>query len=143
MINSIALIGCVKQKSPVPNKARFLYTSELFKKTVEYVEYKKYSNWYVLSAFYGLVDKDEVIKPYDLTLTTFSKEKLEWWAIGVFQRLMERNINNISFFCGKTYYQELLPLLDENKIAYSTPLGNLSFGQRLAFLSRRKGFFYE
>ena len=143
MINSIALIGCVKLKLPHYSKAKFLYTSDLFKKTVEYVEYKEYSNWYILSALYGLVDKDEIIKPYDLTLRTFSKEQLEHWSIGVFQKLMEKNITNISFFCGSLYYKGLIPLLNENKIVYSTPLGNLSLGQRLAFLSRRKGFFYE
>lgn len=69
----IALISCVKQKADKPQKARNLYISSLFVKSLEYAEKINVDKIYVLSAKYGLVPIDKVIEPYEKTLNNMKK----------------------------------------------------------------------
>ncbi|UOK56151.1 hypothetical protein MGI18_14030 [Bacillus sp. OVS6] len=65
----IALISCTKLKADYPCCTREMYLeSTLFKKAVKYIEQQDYDAWFVLSAKYGLIRQQDVIKPYDLTL---------------------------------------------------------------------------
>ncbi|MFJ7976654.1 DUF6884 domain-containing protein [Peribacillus sp. NPDC096379] len=40
----------------------------MFSKAVKYIEQNNYDNWFILSAKYGLLSKEQMIVPYDLTL---------------------------------------------------------------------------
>ena len=68
-MKTIALISCVskKQKGSTPRKES-IYISDLFKKSYRYCE--KFDSRYILSAKYGLVEENEVISNYDLTLNS-------------------------------------------------------------------------
>jgi hypothetical protein len=143
----IALIGCVKEKHIIAKAVRELYLSQLFVKTVRYVEKNNFSDWYVLSALHGLLAKDEVIEPYNLTLNTFSVSELQNWSKKVFHQIEQLKLNDVWFFCGEKYHNKfLLQLLTENNIQYTLPFLKMGLGQRLHFLTyetqiKPKGFF--
>jgi hypothetical protein len=141
----IALVGCVKTKIEVSAKAKDLYLSPLFKKTVSFIKSKDYNDWFILSAKYGLIDKEAIIDPYELTLLSFSQEQLKEWSDWVFNEIKKRKLNDLHFYCGSKYHNEfILQSLKINNIRYSLPLKGLSLGQRLSYFNkqtRRKGFF--
>jgi len=64
--NSIAITNCVNKKRSHATKARDLYVSMAFNAKVNFIE-KHYSEWYILSAKYGIISPDEVIEPYNLS----------------------------------------------------------------------------
>lgn len=75
------LIACSSGKLDRPAPARDLYTSDLFRKSVAYVE-SIGAPWVVLSALHGVVKPDTVIEPYDVTLLSMSrKERLFWGEV--------------------------------------------------------------
>lgn len=75
----IALVGCGKSKLDRAAPARELYTGNLFAAARAWAETFA-DRWFVLSAKYGLVDPDTVIEPYDLKLSSLSREERERWA---------------------------------------------------------------
>lgn len=133
----IALVGCVKSKHIKACLAKNLYNSSLFIKTKTLIELKNdYSDWFILSAKYGLINKEEIIEPYELTLSNFTQNELSDWSFKIFNSIKLLELNNLSFFCGKLYHNKyLLSLLDKEKIQYNFPMGNLSIGKRLQFLT--------
>jgi hypothetical protein len=64
---TIALVACVSKKNTTPMPARDLYISAWFRKASMYAA-RVADRWYILSAKYGLVAPDTMIKPYDETL---------------------------------------------------------------------------
>ena len=69
----IGLISCTKKKKLSPCQAQELYSdSTLFSYVLDYCR-KHYDKIYILSAKYGLVELNQKIKPYDLTLKTMKK----------------------------------------------------------------------
>jgi hypothetical protein len=85
----IGLVGCVKQKRAVAASAEDLYTSPLFCGRRRYVE-RTCDDWFILSAKHGLVDKDQVLEPYDVTLKTASTGERRQWSRGVLAALGAR-----------------------------------------------------
>src|ERR1700722_4703764 len=68
-VNTICLVSCVGGKRPTPSPARDLYQSDWFPKARCYVEAIGCA-WFILSAKHGLIHPDDVISPYEQTLTT-------------------------------------------------------------------------
>lgn len=64
----IALIACCKKKKESQCRACEMYQSTLFKLSYKYAEKTGCDEIYILSAKYGLLDKDKIIAPYDETL---------------------------------------------------------------------------
>jgi len=60
-------VGCGKGKLDHATKARYLYTGSLFRKANAYC-IANYDEWFILSAKHGLLDPNDVIDPYDLSL---------------------------------------------------------------------------
>lgn len=79
MSNTVVLIACCGQKADTACKARDLYRSPLFRKSVAYAERRGLA-WAILSAEHGLVMPDDVVAPYDVTLTTMSAAGRRSWA---------------------------------------------------------------
>lgn len=132
----IALIGCVKQKADKPQKARELYISSLFVKSLEYIEkIIKADKIFVLSAKYGLVPIDKVIEPYEKTLNNMKKNERVEWANEVLSELSK--VSNTSkddyyILAGKNYYENISTKLKNVKIL----MKGLQLGQRLQFLNK-------
>lgn len=78
---TIGLVACSKTKLDRPAPARELYTSPLFRAASAYAE-RTYDRWLILSALHGLVEPDQEIEPYDVTLTRMTvKERRAWCAL--------------------------------------------------------------
>jgi hypothetical protein len=80
--NCHALISCSKRKGGHRDLARNMYVSPLYRKSVLVAEGWRLP-FSILSAKYGLLDPDETIEPYDLTLKGASKEFKSEWACKV------------------------------------------------------------
>jgi len=66
----IAIISCKKLKQTYPCSVREMYSkSPLFRSQLEFCEIVGYDKIYVLSTKYGLVELDDTIEPYDMTLS--------------------------------------------------------------------------
>lgn len=133
----IGLISCVKKKKEVATKAKELYTSSLFIKAKEFAE-KKFDKYYILSAKYGLVDPDEVIEPYCITLKNKKIDERKKWAEEVFARFKPLiSIDDEIIFLAGKYYREFLEIMfDKNGIFHQTPLKNLPIGKQMQWYNK-------
>ena len=75
----IGLVGCVKDKTAVPQAAKDLYVSALFAGRRSYVE-RSSDSWWILSAEHGLVHPDEVLAPYNVTLKDAGRLARRSWS---------------------------------------------------------------
>jgi len=127
----VALISCCKNKNNEETLTRKVYCSDLFLKTLTFCE-KRYSQIYVLSAKFGLLELDQEISNYDLTLNSMTKKEREDWAKMVFNQIDKIKKGVVfDFYCGKNYYENLIKLFEENSIEYSLPFGSRGIGERL------------
>lgn len=132
----VVLISCVKSKLNVPAKAKNLYTSDLFRSSLQYAYYLKADNIYILSAKYGLVELDQVIIPYEMTLNNMGEPQKRAWAADVINSLRQKKDLNKDLFiilAGENYRKYLLPAIKH----FEVPLEGLSFGQQLHELKHR------
>ncbi|MEX1263849.1 MAG: DUF6884 domain-containing protein [Actinomycetota bacterium] len=89
MSDRVGLVGCVKKKLERAAPARDLYSSPLFRGRRAYVE-RTCGRWFILSAKHGLVDPDEVLEPYDVTLDSSTATERRAWSDGVLVAIRER-----------------------------------------------------
>ena len=75
---TVGLVSCSKSKRAGAGRARDVYSSWVFRKSVEYVE-RECDEWAVLSAKHGLLDPEEVIEPYDESLSRAPKAVRDEW----------------------------------------------------------------
>jgi len=126
----------VKSKSSVPAKAKDLYISDLFRSSLQYAYYLKADKIFILSAKYGLVELDQVITPYEMTLSNMGEAQKRAWAKAVIQVLRQKADLQSDLFillAGEKYRKHLIPALKH----YEIPLEGLAFGQQLHELKRR------
>lgn len=138
MGKTIYLISCSKSKAQERCQASELYTSSLFRKSVQYVE-SIGGEWFVLSAKYGLVLKETVIDPYDETLNDKNKKQREEWANSIFEQIKNKigiRDNEFVFLAGKVYSEKLITIIESNGGKTANPMVGLGIGQRLKWLNQ-------
>jgi cytoplasmic iron level regulating protein YaaA (DUF328/UPF0246 family) len=132
----IALVSCTKQKANYACTVKEMYReSMLFKKAVKFIEQQNYDDWYVLSAKYGLLRKQDVIKPYDLTLNYMKACERKVWSESVLKQLvnLQLDIEQIDFYSGVKYREYLIPVLEDKGITCNVPLQGKGIGEQLQF----------
>lgn len=137
-MKNIILISCVSKKLNQKSKARDLYISPLFKKNLNYAQKLQPDQIFILSAKYGLVDLEQVIEPYDLTLNTMPAREVKRWADGVLRQLSERTDlqrDQFIFLAGAKYRKYLVPHLNHVEV----PFEGLTIGKQLQRLSEFEG----
>ena len=141
--NSLALISCSKQKSFKDDQqtlvAEDAYCSSLFNKSADWAKNRD-MRFAILSAKYGLTNRDKAIKDYDLTLNELNREKRQEWANGVLNDLKIDAIENglpekVFLLAGSNYSSELKPLLEKEGIEVVQPLMGMQIGERLSYLT--------
>jgi len=134
-VRHIVLLSCVSQKLDHPAPAAELYTSPLFRLSLAYARQLHIDVIHILSAKYGLVDLDQVIAPYDVTLNAMPAAKRRAWAQRVLTQLAERydlQRDHFTFLAGQRYREYLIPHLAHVEI----PMQGLPIGKQLQFLKQ-------
>src|SRR6266542_471423 len=75
----VALVGCGVRKRLDRQPARHLYSGNLFRAALEHAERTADEAW-ILSALHHLLDLDEEIDPYNLSLKAYRKREREIWG---------------------------------------------------------------
>jgi len=129
------LVSCVKTKGPGRAPAKDLYTSAWFRKTRAYVE-KKGRPWLILSAQYGLVHPERMIRPYEQTLKTMPVADRRAWAERVLAELGPSliGVDAVVFLAGQAYREFLAPALRDRGLMVRVPMAGLSQGRQLSWL---------
>ena len=129
------LVSCVKTKLSEPAAAKELYASAWFLKARACVE-RTGGAWRILSAKYGLVHPDDVIRPYEKTLNTMRVAERRAWAGNVLETLEPclAETGTVVFFAGQRYREFLEPSLRKRGIEVEVPMRGLSQGRQLAWL---------
>lgn len=120
-------ISCVKRKKDLITEAENLYDSTFFKYCLKYAKSFNTKNIFILSAKYGLLNLNDIISPYDLTLKKMNKKEKNIWENKVINQCKNNNINfndKTIWLCGKEYRKNLinyfpnsyLPLADKGGI---------------------------
>ena len=136
MPKTIILISCVSKKLPYKAKARELYISPLFCLNLKYAQKLTPSKIFVLSAKYGLVDIDEKIEPYNLTLNSIPYKERKEWAEKVLRQMAgycDLQKDHFIILAGQKYRQYITPQLP----SYEVPMEGLAIGKQLQFLKQR------
>lgn len=130
-------ISCAKNKMDYPCAARDMYISNLFKKSLSYAELMtEPSNIYILSAKYGLLELNQQIEPYELTLNTMNKKQRKEWADKVLMQCKEKGISfdeETMFLCGEKYREFLI----DNFKNSTTPTKHMGIGEQLSFYKKQ------
>lgn len=132
---SIALVGCSGPKLDHPAPARDLYTSQLFRQALKLAELR-HDAVYVVSAKLELVALDQVIEPYNKTMSSIAKEFRVIWGLRVWGSILSRHQKvdrQIYVYAGKDYAQPIRRA-GFHQAAFHEPLARLMVGQRLAWL---------
>ncbi|MGH7178226.1 MAG: DUF6884 domain-containing protein, partial [Tepidisphaeraceae bacterium] len=132
----IVLISCVKSKRTHPTKARLLYTSDLFEKSLAYARSLNADAIYILSAKHGLLEMEAEVAPYNETLKTMKSAAVKAWAERVLSqlgRVTDLKSDSFVLLAGQGYRRYLLPHLKNHEI----PMEGLGIGQQLQFLKKK------
>ncbi len=134
-MSTIGLVGCCRRKLAEAAPALELYTSPLFRLASLYCTLSCHA-WFILSARHGLVDPQQVLVPYDVTLHELGPAGRVAWALQVQEQLGKRGLLNAGhrfvLHAGRVYAEPLLPYLEAEQ-----PLRGLAIGQRLAWYRRQ------
>ncbi len=136
----VVLIACCKQKGEKAAPARELYKSPLFKTRLEYAESLNPDRILILSAKHGLLELDQVIEPYDISMKGKSPEEKRNWARVAYNKIstmLQPTGSEFIFLTGKDYRTELSKLLGQHPDAKITvPFEGLGIGAQLMDMKR-------
>lgn len=129
---ALHLIACVAQKEVHALPARQLYRSDWFRKARRYVD-SWGLHWMILSAEYGLVHPDQVIEPYDRSLSSMTASDRARWGAGVVEQLRtQRAPDQLVFFAGRLYREPLMKWAGNRA---QCPLAHKGIGEQKQWLS--------
>jgi hypothetical protein len=133
---TVFLVSCVSEKHNGPMPARELYCSAWFQKARAFVE-RQVGEWFILSAKYGLVAPEQVIEPYNETLSGKTVAERKEWSNKVVQELRLRctPATSIVFLAGEKYREFLVPALRGLGCNVQVPMKGLAIGEQLHWLS--------
>jgi hypothetical protein len=130
---NIGLVACSRTKANRPAPARDLYVSPLFRAARAYTECHYGSdNWLILSALYGLVNPDQVLTPYDLSLHQLTARQREAWGDRIAIELTDRfPAGTVLWFHAGALYRDAIGPVVAHQVRF--PLAGLAIGQQLAW----------
>lgn len=133
-----ALIACCNQKLDHAAQAADLYQSPLFKKALAWAQ-KNCEQTFILSAKHGLVTLDQVIDPYDLTLTKMPAYSRLQWAQATYAQMghIIQHATEVTFLAGHYYVEHLAEWLLRDDIPVSVPMQGLGIGYQLQWLTNQ------
>jgi hypothetical protein len=136
----IGLVGCCYLKSYHATQAQYLYQSNLFLKSRDYIK-QNCQSWMILSAKHGLVMPTEILEPYNKTLTDLRRSKRMEWADEVWVNLEKvvKKGDEILILAGRLYWEFLITKLMNHGCQVEIPFRHLQIGQQLHWLDEHLG----
>ena len=148
-MHDVLLIPCVGPKLPYRARACELYQGPLFAACLAYAERLHPSKTYILSALHGLVDLEQELDPYDVTLRplpepyrsqhpnvrVLTDTELDQWAIAVISALQSHHdleLTRFTVLADTNYIEPLRHALRH----ISEPLAGVSLEDRSAALNK-------
>lgn len=131
------LIGCGKSKQSKAAPARELYTGSLFRAARDYAEGTG-KRWGIVSAKYGFIEPDAVIKPYEKRLGGGPVEKALWARRVVEDTVRAAWSGKVTLLMGRDYADPLERAFMVLGIHVVRPLDGLGLGQRLRWFKERR-----
>lgn len=135
-MKTIVLLSCVSKKKSYATRAEDLYESTLFKYALKYAKMQNPDKIYILSALHGLVELDQILKPYNVTLNKIKTAERKIWSQKVIGQMKDKNIDltndHFIILAGEMYRKYLLPYFDK----YTIPMLGLPIGKQLQFLKK-------
>jgi len=125
----VGLISCSSTKLLVPAPARKLYTGRFHVACRDWITSPgRVDAWAILSAKYGLLMPDEMVKPYDVALATMKQRERDNWAANVRAQILAKwGPGAIYMILAGGYYRDCvrgMPMV-EDVIAHWTELRRL------------------
>lgn len=138
MTADVALVSCVKTKADHRLPAKHLYISPWFGMARAYAE-EHADQWFILSAQHGLLDPDEVIDPYEKTLTKMSSSNRVLWASKVVNGMDQIRLQGgtVLVLAGQLYRGHLIGNLMQRFEKIDIPMVGLPMGEQPRWLSKR------
>lgn len=130
----IVLISCVSKKLMYKAKVKDIYISPLFKKHMAYARKLTPDEILVLSAKHGMLELEQEIEPYNLTLNNMRTDEIEAWSAKVIKQLeykFDLNSTHVTFLAGRNYRKFLIGHLYN----YDIPFEGLTIGKLLRRLT--------
>jgi hypothetical protein len=130
---SVYLVSCVKEKGNLRAPARDLYVSNWFRKARAFVE-SSGMPWFILSAEYGLVEPNQIIEPYENTLSAQSSAERRAWSQKVVAQmeLALPNVDRVVLLAGIKYREFLMDYLTKRYTNVHVPMRGLKIGEQLS-----------
>lgn len=137
-MTDVCFVSCVKGKRDHAAPAKDLYRSTYFTESKTYAM-RRFPRWYILSARHGLVEPDQVIAPYELTLNTMPVGERRQWADRVLADILARTAptDALTFLTGTRYHELLVGPLRERGYTVHLPMQGLRFGEKLRWLQQQ------
>lgn len=133
----ICLVACAGKKLGFEARASEIYISDLFTKSKHFAELYC-DEWYILSAKHHLLKPSDAVSPYDLTLNTLNRGKLDDWAAKVISQLRQFTSrgDHVTILAGERYRENVVGWLEAHGCFVSVPLKGLGIGRQLQLLGR-------
>lgn len=141
---AVCVIACSASKASGAMPARYLYTGDLFQKSLRWAEAsRRFDAIKVLSAKHGLVDIEQMITPYDTALHSMGFTARRAWAASVAHALVQQLADRaeVVALAGQLYTEGLvlhLQVLAPN-VGFSRPLAGMGIGEQKAWLKKQLG----
>ena len=135
----ICIIGCGSPKAAGRQLARALYTGPLFTDALGWAEVQGFDLILILSAYYGLLDLEREVEPYDLVLAELAEPRR--LALGAHVRHVLRfraeGPADLTILAGAPYAELLRPLAGEGW-TLREPLAGFTQGARRSWFAARR-----
>lgn len=132
----IVFLSCVSMKNDKRCKAKDMYISSLFEKSYEYAQTLNPDKIYILSAKHHVLELDEMIDPYNLTLNDMSEKERRKWAHEVIRQCYDKGIDfddEVIFLCGINYRKYIV----RNFKNALEPVAGLPIGKQLKYYTEQ------
>lgn len=149
----VGLVACSAQKLARAAPARELYQGDVFKKSVRWMEHHdRVAEWAILSALHGLVLPDQVLEPYECSLSSGDNRSRVEWAERTKAQILERWGQDTVYMLllpghyvaatlGLRYREDVIAHWTEQRRRAGTRPAHIGIGVLKRYLKEMRGFY--
>lgn len=112
-----------------------MYKGFLFEQILKFAKSMNPRKIFILSAKYGVLELDDWISPYNITLNKKNEKEKKEWAYNCYKQLKEKNINfeeKAIFLCGENYRKYLIKCFKNS----ASPTHRMRIGEQNRFYTQ-------